>query len=463
MTITTYDVGAAGRTYTTVQLAWAAIPSTIATGDTHIITLKAGLYTDGLDCSSSKTINGTGQVIIKPEAGAAWYEAATPTAGYDNTKGVAIEAAPFTKAIFNLQDKVSVEGIQFKGGHSNSQDYGCINFISSAQNSHIAFCVFAADNTHQMWLDFRYVGLGISIYNNLFVTTNTANVVPFNIEDSAYAPKLIGNTMVAVNGSTGNWNTGTYSALLQVIDNAIFGFAGTNTARIDTGNSGHNFTDQATFPGSANVTSLSAAAQFTSLTGTINLRPEAGNSLVAGITHALLTLDAMGNTRAATPTGGGIEYVVVVTSVGGNATEADDTASGGATPGLPTTVGGNATEADDTAAGGALVGNVTVGGNAQEGDDTASGGAAPYVGTLTIPALKNWGNASLLTSELINNVIVTCISPPAHITMLANQTTDATTADLVLQSTAYLQGVSYLVTGFNTDGSKRFSRIVTAT
>ena len=70
-----YTVGA-GQTYTTVQAAWNAIPSSIPAEDTHIIRLMVGTY--GALAPSART--NLGQIIFEAAPGAAWYEVQSYTA-----------------------------------------------------------------------------------------------------------------------------------------------------------------------------------------------------------------------------------------------------------------------------------------------------------------------------------------------------------------------------------------------
>lgn len=323
----TYTVGPSGRTYTTIQAAWNALPSTIATGDRYFITLAAALYTAGLKCSTSaKTISGTGQVIVLPETGAAWYEQSGALARYDNTKGATIEASPFLEASFILQDKVSVQGLQMNGGTTK----GAIDYSGTVTSASISRCLIQADSTDNYCLNISPAITG-DIYNNIFITSSTT-VQPINFSDTnGTTVNFVGNTVICTGTGTQAWNKGQYGTGLRVKDCAVFGFASTDTTRINTANSNNNATDLSTFPGSSNATSLTASAQFVdTAASTLDVRPKSGNSLVAGITNSLIAADVYGTTRAGTPTIGAAEYVTGGTTVScmvGDAVAAGVTAS----------------------------------------------------------------------------------------------------------------------------------------
>lgn len=134
--------------------------------------------------------------------------------------------------------------------------------------------------------------------------------------------------------------------------------------------------------------------------------------------------------------------------------------------------------ATDAAASSDLSGNVTLDAVAPAGtlaDGGASGisgnvtldvvapagtlGVAP--GVVTVPALKNW-SGSLQTSVTIPVVTVLSMTTGAQVLALTDQVTDATTADLEITSTSLVAGTTYMVAGWNADGSQRFAVPLTA-
>jgi hypothetical protein len=102
----------------------------------------------------------------------------------------------------------------------------------------------------------------------------------------------------------------------------------------------------------------------------------------------------------------------------------------------------------------ALSGGVTL------DDVLAAGGMGASVGVATVPELRNWAGI-LLTSQLVENVVVIRISDCALLAAFTSQTTHATTGDLVLSHAALVPGTLVMVVGFNVDGTQRFARPAT--
>lgn len=362
MTSYVYTVGPTGRTYPTIQAAWNALPATMAIGDDYTITVMAGLYTVGLDCTVAlKTLNGT--VLICPEAGAAWHEvsgAPNIPIGYDNTKGVAIETAGTGRASFYMQDRVSVRGMQIAG------DYAAFSYNATAPGvNSLSRNLIKLGPTVDRAIELTVAG-NFNIFNNVIISAATGNYRCVVIPDTnGYVCNVVGNTIYSTAANTSSWLNTQYGTGLVLVDNAIFGYSGAMpTGNINTAASKNNATDLATFAGSANVVNLVGSSQFTNVT--TDLRPKAGSGLVAGITNALLTIDALGQTRAATPTIGAAEYTAPASALSGGATLDDMTASGSITS-IASSLSGSVTLDDMTASG--------------------SMGAAP--GVITSPILKN--------------------------------------------------------------------------
>lgn len=102
-----------------------------------------------------------------------------------------------------------------------------------------------------------------------------------------------------------------------------------------------------------------------------------------------------------------------------------------------------------------LSGDVTLGAVAPSG----TLGLEP--GTVTVSALKNW-SGSLQTSVTIPVVTVLSLATGAQVLALTDQVTDASTADLEITSTSLVAGTTYMVAGWNADGSNRFAVPLTA-
>lgn len=91
---------------------------------------------------------------------------------------------------------------------------------------------------------------------------------------------------------------------------------------------------------------------------------------------------------------------------------------------------------------------------------SAAGSMAMAPGTLTVPELRNWAGM-LLTSQLVENIVVIRMSDRTLLCAFTNQTTDGTTANLALSHAALAAGTLCMVVGYNPDGSARFARPVT--
>ena len=102
-----------------------------------------------------------------------------------------------------------------------------------------------------------------------------------------------------------------------------------------------------------------------------------------------------------------------------------------------------------------LAGGVTL------AEAVAAGTLGLQPGTVTVSALKNW-SGSLQTSVTIPVVTVLSMATGAQVLALTNQTTHATTADLAITSTSLVAGTTYMVAGWNADGSQRFAVPLTA-
>lgn len=91
---------------------------------------------------------------------------------------------------------------------------------------------------------------------------------------------------------------------------------------------------------------------------------------------------------------------------------------------------------------------------------SAAGSMAMVPGTLTVPELRNWAGM-LLTSQLVENVVVIRMSDRSLLCAFTNQTTHGTTGNLALSHASLTAGTLCMVVGYNPDGSARFARPVT--
>lgn len=91
---------------------------------------------------------------------------------------------------------------------------------------------------------------------------------------------------------------------------------------------------------------------------------------------------------------------------------------------------------------------------------SAAGSMAMAPGTLTVPELRSWAGM-LLTSQLVENIVVIRMSDRTLLCAFTNQTTNGTTGNLALSHAALAAGTLCMVVGYNPDGSARFARPVT--
>jgi hypothetical protein len=94
------------------------------------------------------------------------------------------------------------------------------------------------------------------------------------------------------------------------------------------------------------------------------------------------------------------------------------------------------------------------------GPVSAGGALSIAPGVVTVPELRNWSGA-LLTSQLVENVVVIRISDRAVLASFTNQTTNGTTGNLSVSQVGLVPGTACLVVGFSADGSAAFTRAVT--
>lgn len=132
---------------------------------------------------------------------------------------------------------------------------------------------------------------------------------------------------------------------------------------------------------------------------------------------------------------------------------------------------GNAAFAASAFAAGATLGALVAGGSlsaplsafvagATLGSLVGGGALSLVPGVLTVPELRNW-SGTLLTSQLVENIVALRISDRALLAAFTNQTSHASTANLVVSQVGLVPGTACLVVGFNADGSAAFTRAVT--
>jgi hypothetical protein len=130
-------------------------------------------------------------------------------------------------------------------------------------------------------------------------------------------------------------------------------------------------------------------------------------------------------------------------------------------PATPSDLGGNVTLDDVSVAGGFQSVSGVLGGAVGLADVAVAGTLGAQPGVCTVPGLKNDG-ASLQTSVTVANVVVLRVSDRAIVLALVNQVSNASTGDLVISDASLVPGTSYLIVGWNSDGSQSFRCQATA-
>lgn len=102
----------------------------------------------------------------------------------------------------------------------------------------------------------------------------------------------------------------------------------------------------------------------------------------------------------------------------------------------------------------------SLGGNIDLDPILPGGGLGMQPGTVTIPALRN-GNTGLYAGATIARVVFLNLDATTALA-LTNQVTHAVTGALTVTNAALLSGQTYIVAGWNADGSLRFIRRVVA-
>jgi hypothetical protein len=347
MTITV-SVGATGRTYSTIQAAWNALPSTLA--DNYVLELYNDAVFSPLSTSGTGKTLGSFTVTIRPAAGHGFRDHAnrlTNPLRPNQAYGVMI-ASLGSKGFFIDLDNVILDGLQV------STDPACVYYdgtvVSTAPGVLVKNCLLQSAIVASGEGVIRLIG-GTAT-NCVFINTGDANgflSAGGNAKAHNCTAVYLGSGASSYYGFRNNYDSPLY------LNCASFGYLTPFRAGFDAA-SNYNASDKASPPGANSVASLTYANQFQNIasTSTMDFRVKAGSGLVAGTRDAANTadLDIVNSARSiTTPTIGAWEYAAPVSILGGSATLSDMTASGAfAGPGT-SDLGGSATLSDMTASG----------------------------------------------------------------------------------------------------------------
>lgn len=284
-----------GKTYADIAAAWAALPSTIALGDVYRIQLAAQTFSEAFT-AGSKTVSG--DIIIEPEAGAAWYEANdySTNALSDSVSGCAqIIGSQAFAGVWKfpaMGGTISVHGLAFRA----TGGWFTLDFDGGA-TVNIERCLLVSEAGSQGVL--RLGGMNGTIKNNVLIklSANTTRGAVEGIDTNGKTVWFDNNLIIAPTARAESWLVANYGDGLRFRNNAVFGFqTEPPSARFHT-DSGYNATDLGAHPGTNNILNLSAANQYISSSGALDLRLKAGSVLLDAGTDTGVTVDFSGAAR----------------------------------------------------------------------------------------------------------------------------------------------------------------------
>lgn len=310
---TTFSVGSSGRTYTTIQAAWNALPATFV--DDYVFELyNDSTFTTGT-VLSGKTV-GSFTLTIKCAAGHSFCDHASKLTNPlrpEQSHGVLINY-PGGNVIEIGVNNVIVDGLQINSVAN------CVYQSASGANVLIRNCVAQTSVTSTSSGPYKMIDG--TVVNSVAICTASG---VGGMSDGGSA-KFYNVTAVQIGGGGSFGFRGNYDT--PVCNNCVSMGFGTAFRSGVTGN--YNASDQASPPGANSVASLTFANQFENVAGagTMDFRVKAGSGLVAGTRDATNTadLDIVKSARSTTtPTIGAWEYVTAgsgstITSANGVAT-----------------------------------------------------------------------------------------------------------------------------------------------
>ena len=283
-----------GKTYADIAAAWAALPSTIASGDVYRIQLAAQTFSAAFT-AGSKTVSG--DIIIEPEAGAAWYEANdySTNALSDSVSGCAqIIGGQSLSGVWkfpSMGGTISVRGLAFRatGGRY------ALEFVGGTAN--IERCLLVSEAGSEGVL--KLGGMNGTIKNNVLIklSANTTLGAVAGIDTNSKTVWFDNNLIIAPTARAESWLVATYGAGMRFRNNAVFGFQIEPPSARFHADSGYNATDLSAHPGTNNLLSLSAANQYVSPSSPLDLRLKAGSVLIDGGMDSGVAIDFTGAAR----------------------------------------------------------------------------------------------------------------------------------------------------------------------
>lgn len=413
------------------------VPASVPSGDRYIAELAAGDYDLNGVTWTGKTLVSAGQIIIRPQTAAKLNIAGNP-ARVSTTTGVRLR--PTFNAVNSFGSSIA-DGFQFHDIQISLHQQGTFTFTSGSA-LHRAACRIA----HTSGV-INFNGASGRAINSLFESTVNTVAATFNgsaAQDSNTFIAWTDRSAVALNG---NYQSATWKncAALNLASGATADPWPTPPASFFSG-------------ASNNATSFATAGNCP------------GTSALTGVTSAAIVNGSSSATLDATPaTGSALKTAGVVSSINGGI-DWYSTARSGSTPtigaveqaaALPSDLSGGVT-LDDTVAAGTLASSASdLSGGVTLSDVVAAGTLGSALAAWSVPALTNW-SGTLQASVTIPVVTFQRLSDGVQVLVLTSQTTNGA-GTLSGTSGSLSAGITYMVCGWNADGSQRFAVPVTAT
>jgi hypothetical protein len=427
---TTYSVGTSGRTYSTIQAAWDALPSTLA-DDYRLECYNDSQFTAGL-VAVGKTTSATFKVVVTAATGHSFMDHANVRSNaliYDSTKGVSFSANPFVTPVFDMINAyVEVERVQLKRS-GNQSFWPTLRMDDSVAGQKIRNSIILKDQTGADAVAF--LGNATAI-NCLFYNTSATVGAGVRSDGAAF---LINCTVVsAVSGGTGiNAASGTFT----LNNTAVFGYT---TLSSGTLAGDYNASYRPSMVGANSQSSLTFANQFESVTA--DFRVKAAANLIGGASTDATNApnDITGLARGVGTAGdvGAWEWAVSTTNASGAGVTATASASNASAAGSGAATGAGVSDAVSASTGSA-VGGAAAPGDGVTATASASTGSA-HGGLANASGDGVTATASASTSTATGYAFVTFAAPlytgPGSIFFESNFVGTPEAGDIARYSTA---------------------------
>jgi hypothetical protein len=266
--------------FTSLQAWEDSIPADLVAADERHIghCLDQGAFSSGSQILAigGQTTDATRNIILTAAAGASFSDKAavrTTALAYNSAGGVSITAAAsYLNSINILTDFTVLRGLQLRNTSGGGSE-AIVRFTSGADSGLIDRCIMSGPR-RMVFAD----ALNCMIKNTLFQLTGGGGTGLFATQSASF----LGNTVI---GSGGGVGVHSEFGTVTISNTAMFNMGIYTEIGTSGGFAGsHNATDNATFPGSNNQTSLVFADQFNNVA--TDYRAAGGGDLQAGTPDA---------------------------------------------------------------------------------------------------------------------------------------------------------------------------------